>query len=350
MNSFLLLCEISGFPPFEQDPAAVHGRCIVDELQERIIDADTVGLTVVDVESDVVLFYREAPPPMEDLLEQVRRIFLVCHTHLRQYEAERLCACAACVGAVELKIRFVVHRGPVSLLRVKGIEKPYGAGVLLARRLLRNDVPVPEYLLLTDGFPRAASHERTGWTFVDGKTTFPNLGDARYRYASLESLRAEIPDPDPPSRFAAASRPIVYQGVIDRPVDQVYELLSNLDLRTRWSPAIKDLVYEPDRVNRVGTRHEALVRGEPMEFETVVADLGGDGQVFGERVDDPPLVRGFTVLWVLHPEGKRTRARLELYTEPPAYPERLLMPLYRLGARRELQAAFRRLKTFAERP
>ena len=41
------------------------------------------------------------------------------------------------------------HGGPVETLRVQEFEKPYGSDVILAHRLLKNDVPDTEYLLVT---------------------------------------------------------------------------------------------------------------------------------------------------------------------------------------------------------
>ena len=58
--------------------------------------------------------------------------------------------CDGCKQAGELKIKLVGHLGDVAVQRVKHLTEFAGVDVILVHRMLKNDVPLPEYLLMTD--------------------------------------------------------------------------------------------------------------------------------------------------------------------------------------------------------
>ena len=104
--TLLFIPDISGFTRFVNDTAISHSRHIIAELLETIIDADTLGLTVSEIEGDAILFYREgAVPETADLLAQVEKMYFAFHTHLKTYENQRICQCGACCSAVDLELK-----------------------------------------------------------------------------------------------------------------------------------------------------------------------------------------------------------------------------------------------------
>jgi len=49
-----------------------------------------------------------------------------------------------------LRVKFVVHLGDVAVQRVKRASKLAGLDVILVHRMLKNAVPIPEYVLLSE--------------------------------------------------------------------------------------------------------------------------------------------------------------------------------------------------------
>jgi Protein of unknown function (DUF2652) len=47
-------------------------------------------------------------------------------------------------------VKFVAHLGEVAIQRVKRISKLAGLNVILVHRMLKNTVPLPEYMLLSE--------------------------------------------------------------------------------------------------------------------------------------------------------------------------------------------------------
>jgi hypothetical protein len=65
-------------------------------------------------------------------------------------ESGRLCACESCAQLMNLSLKFVAHEGEVAEQKVKRHTELAGVDVILVHRMLKNQVPLPEYVLMTD--------------------------------------------------------------------------------------------------------------------------------------------------------------------------------------------------------
>jgi hypothetical protein len=61
-----------------------------------------------------------------------------------------LCTCQGCGKAGDLRLKFVAHAGEVAEQKVKRWREIAGVDVIMVHRMLKNQVPVPEYLLMTE--------------------------------------------------------------------------------------------------------------------------------------------------------------------------------------------------------
>ncbi len=349
MHSLLFIPDISGFTQFVTETEIAHSRHIVAELLELLIDADTLGLTVAEIEGDAILFYKyEDVPPVEALFDQAREMFTRFHAHLKQYETRRICQCGACTTAHKLTLKIVAHSGPVEFLEVKNFRKPYGSDLILVHLLLKNDIPSSEYLLLTDqvcGPPNTTPQPNWG-EVARGSNEYRDVGLIPYKYVSLAPLHAEVPEPQPLAPFALTNNPIVLETTVNRSVDAVYDLASTLAYRTRFNTEVDDFLYEPDRVNRMGTRHQCIVNGKVLDFETIAADFGEDVIVYGERPENPPLVADYALFWLLQEDGPRTHLRLEAHIHPRPGLQHILALPFRVAIKWNMQrilASFQRV-------
>ena len=125
-------------------------------------------------------------------------------------------------------------------------------------------------------------------------------------------------------------------------------MISNFDVRLRWNRGVNDLRYEEGRVNRVGTRHQCVIGGDLIEFETITNDFGEKRLVYGERIPDNPLVNDFALYYVLRSEGGGTRLDCEVHYRPKPFPRNLLAPLFRFRFGRRMPALLDAIKEEAE--
>ena len=354
MASLLLIPDISGFTSFVNETEVKHSKHIIAELLELIIESDELGLTVSEIEGDAVFFYKlDDVPSIEKLLKQVKLTYDAFHVHLKNYETRRICPCGACCTAHSLKIKFIALRAHLEFIQVKDFYKPYGPDVILVHRLLKNNVANDEYVLVNDAY--WASRQKgepvrdVPGGFIEGVMSYPDLGEVTYWYAPIDAWYGALPEPTPVPVFERIKKPIRVEGDVAMPLFEMYELISNLDVRLQWNRGIDKLEYERDRINRVGTRHQCVVQGQLIDFETIVADFGENTLVYGEQVDNNPLVNRFAIFWIITENGPQTHLVIEMHYHLKAFPLNLIGFFFRWNAARQIKGMFSRIKEIAEK-
>ena len=189
----LLIADISGYTPFMRLHAMslAHAQDIVSDLIDGLIDASGVPFELCKVEGDAAFLY--APISVDDdlssLLDSVMRMQRAFHGMRREVAQNTVCLCDACQQASALRVKFVVHLGPVRMHRHRGLVDLAGFEVVVAHRLLKVQVPAREYLLATQAvlarMPKRSSAARL-------VTELAGIGRAELGYFELPACRAEV--------------------------------------------------------------------------------------------------------------------------------------------------------------
>jgi hypothetical protein len=155
-RAFLVIADIGGYTPFMRlhRTSLAHAQDVVSRLLEAMIDA-APGLTLLEIEGDAAFLYAWTGEGQEtstvragvDQMVAMHRAFHACQQHI---ETLNSCRCEGCRQVGRLRVKFVAHLGDVAVQRVKRSSKLAGLDVILVHRMLKNAVPIPEYLLLTD--------------------------------------------------------------------------------------------------------------------------------------------------------------------------------------------------------
>jgi hypothetical protein len=256
--------DLGGFTKFVAETEVQHSQHIIQELLELLVDANALGMKVSEFEGDAVLFYRNgAPPSLEQLLQQARKMYLDFHTHLKQFEYDRICQCGACAGAIDMTLKMVAHFGSAGTMQVKDHLKFIGKDIIIAHRLLKNSVTVPEYLLVTQPtLSRLTDADDQLVSFADGADAYDDLGTIEYHFKSLDSYREEIKvDPPVPVRLKNPRKMTQLTRQIDAPIERVYQRLIDLPGRMNWMESITEVEMSDDQPNQIGKTHRC-VRGK----------------------------------------------------------------------------------------
>ncbi len=157
MRALLVIADIGGYTRFMRVHRInlAHAQYIVAQLLEALIDAGEPHLQLAKLEGDAAFFYAKLPDrPKEDELAsfsgrvaQLRRGFLARRMEI---ESNRMCTCDGCTQAGQLKLKFVAHVGEIALQKIKRYTELAGVDVIFVHRLLKNTVPVPEYILMSE--------------------------------------------------------------------------------------------------------------------------------------------------------------------------------------------------------
>ena len=198
-DSFIFIPDISGFSDFVKATEISHSQHIIAELLEAIIDANVLKMEVSEIEGDAVLFYRfQSVPSLQEIAEQVEKLFIDFHNQLQLYETNRICQCGACTSASGLSLKMIAHRGPLDKIKIHEHRKLHGSDLILAHRLLKNNIPVHEYLLLTSALVEADAlpelpEGQPGWE--KGQSEYNDFGEVEYTYRMLGFLKDRLASP-----------------------------------------------------------------------------------------------------------------------------------------------------------
>ena len=196
-STLFFIPDITGFTKFVKQTEVLHGQHIISELLEILIDSNELDLTLSEIEGDALFFYKQdGVPDKNEVIKQSQTMFTQFHQHLRKYQGLRICECGACRGAGNLTLKIIAHTGPVDFITVKGQKKPYGQDVILAHRLLKNNIASDEYVLMTKdylGDNSQALEEGNDWIeAVDQVERYDNFEDVQLKSFSLSPLLEDI--------------------------------------------------------------------------------------------------------------------------------------------------------------
>ncbi|MFA8435359.1 MAG: DUF2652 domain-containing protein [Marinifilaceae bacterium] len=353
-GSFLFIPDISGFTNFVKDIEINHSQHIISELLELIIDANELDLTLAEIEGDAVFFYKYREiPSILDILNQVQKMYTNFHTHIKRYERDRICHCGACSQAVNLKLKIIAHAGQFNLVKVKEFQKPFGKDVITIHNLLKNDIREKEYLLLSKQLLQNLDTEYIRqpleWPVLKaGHTEYEKIGRIQYEYANLSPLQQYISPPPPVPSEPLTRNPLIFQTQIRKPIEDIFELVSNFNYRLQWNKKVNQFDYEKDKMNRIGARHICVIGSQTLEFKTVSNDFGNNKLVYGETTSHIPLVKKASTYFILESIPQGTKLRIEVHYKPRPILGWLTTPMFKRFISKTMNDALLSIKKISE--
>lgn len=161
-RAFLLIADIGGYTRFMTSHrlSLSHAQYVITRLLEAVLDAARSPLRLSKLEGDAAFFYAPvkatnaaALTAAAQQVAEIRRAFL---DEQRRLDVNRLCICDGCTQVAQLTLKFVAHVGEVALHNVRGHSELAGIDVIVVHRMLKNDVPLREYVLMTEPVYRDA--------------------------------------------------------------------------------------------------------------------------------------------------------------------------------------------------
>jgi hypothetical protein len=296
-SALLFMPDISGFTQFVTATEISHSQHIIAELLQTLIDNNHLGLSIVEIEGDAIFFYKSGGiPSPEQIASQCRKMFIAFHRQLKKYDLLRICNCGACSTANQLTLKFVVHQGEVSFITVNNQTKLFGPDVILIHRLLKNDIPEHEYMLLTDRIAAekiSPADKDLEWIqFTSGSAQY-DIGHINFQFSPFKSLYASIPEPPRPElKVYRVPQPARFVVELNAPMRHTYSCLMDLKSRITYLPGVLDVRIEDERhnqINKLGTQHECIRNPAQDPAITTAVALSDDKMVFTETAVGKPM-------------------------------------------------------------
>ncbi|MCV7412670.1 hypothetical protein AWC05_18785 [Mycobacterium florentinum] len=189
-RAVLLIADIGGYTNYMawNRTHLAHAQQTVAQLLESVIDA-AKGLKLAKLEGDAAFFWApdgNANVLVSDRLWRMRQSFLARRQRIK---ADIACECASCGQLDSLSLKFVAHEGEVAEQKVKRHVELAGVDVILVHRMLKNEVPVPEYVLMTDAVAACLDESMRGLS-MPLTHDFEGIGETSTHYIDLATSEA----------------------------------------------------------------------------------------------------------------------------------------------------------------
>ena len=200
VNALLLIADIGGYTRFMNlhRMSLAHAQENTLRLLDAVIDA-APDLELSGLEGDAAFLYVTDPTAEEitrALAALTTGMHAAFHTEQGRMESLSVCRCDACHQTGRLNVKLVAHYGEVVLTPRRGGTTLAGVDVILVHRMLKNSVPIDEYVLMTEPV-----RERVGPPFSELATPIDEelegLGSQRLHYVDMHAVAEPVPEPEP---------------------------------------------------------------------------------------------------------------------------------------------------------
>jgi Protein of unknown function (DUF2652) len=290
----ILIPDISGYTQFLTKTELSHSTHIINELLQVLADTLENKFTLAEIEGDALLTYAKGRVSFEEIEAICKAAFLNFHYYLKVIERDNVCRCGACQQQAELSLKFIVHYGTFDEIKISNFTKLSGPDMIIAHRLMKNNVPTSEYILMTDDYFNNEVTTTSLFEWKPGHDLYMVLGDINYHYARLEKLRIEIKNPEKLEDFSSLFT--VAQNLeleINAPLDLVHRILTDQSEKVNFVTGLKNLEYDSS-INRIGSTHVCEFDEDKVDIRTLQEINNSDDVVYIEKATS--LNTGFVML------------------------------------------------------
>jgi Protein of unknown function (DUF2652) len=284
-KGLLFIPDISGFTKFINETELEHSSHIIQELLELLINANQMGLEISEIEGDAILFYKFGDAPgLEEVYQQVEKMFCRFHQYLDAYEQRRFCQCAACRSAIELTLKVITHYGEFTGYSVKNFKKLIGKDVIVAHQLLKNDIDQHEYWLVTNNLLKDGPPiEYKRWMSWSSSSKYTPEGEILFQFTQIGELKNEMAPLSPlqlePSE---TTKMITVSEIYEADIIKVFYTTVSYKLRSHWLEGVKEIIEVSHLLPQVGSKFRCEMDNGQINMYTSSFSYHPDNIAFSE--------------------------------------------------------------------
>jgi hypothetical protein len=311
-----VLADIGGYTKFLTGVGIEHAKETTEHILNRLIKSAGGGWKVANVMGDCVFFFNEGREPPADTFRKLRAMHETFQDTQMEIASGSTCRCGACDRTEDLSLKFIVHAGEFDVQNIGGRKELIGPDVIVATRLLKNSVPVREYVITTP--PAAAVAEAAGIPAQKATDELESIGVMEYTYVDLGPVR----DAHRESKEVYVSPQdsnLTVSHEIEAPASVVWEALSKLAKRALWQVTVSKMEHIQGGLDAVGEVHRCLHgsgSGSEIVHRTVAIDPATMQKT--ERVWISPQIMKdiYVTLHAIPIAEERTRCELRAKFKP----------------------------------
>jgi uncharacterized protein YndB with AHSA1/START domain len=325
-----LIADISGYTGYLADVELDHAQDILADLIGAVVTALRPGFRLAKLEGDAAFTFATAERlDGSMLLDTIERCYFGFRRRRRDVRQATACDCSACVRIPDLDLKFVVHHGLAIHQKVAGRAELLGSDVIVAHRLLKNEVVeqlgVDAYALITQACVDVSGIDPAALGMRPHTETYDRIGDVpawahdlERRWQEEEARTRVLVSPG--EAILAVSVPVSV------PPQVAWEFLTQPGQRMTWQPWVTSVAIEGATGGRRGvgsSNHcmhgtdavvEEILDWRPYDYvtdRTILDTPGGPTKVL-HTIELEPTASGTVIhLRFGAPKTKREKALME---------------------------------------
>ncbi len=353
-----LIADISGYTGYLADVELDHAQDILADLIGAVVSALRPNFRLAKLEGDAAFTYMTAETlDGSMLLDTIERCYFGFRRRRRDVRQATSCECNACVRIPDLDLKFVVHHGTAILQKVAGRQELLGTDVIVAHRLLKNEVVntlgIPAYALLTQQCIDATELVPTTLGMQAHVETYDRIGEVQAWIHDLERRWAEE-EARGRVRVTAEDAVLAMSIPTTAPPQVAWEFLTRPGQRMSWQPWVTEVAVKGTTGGRrtVGSANhcmhgadaavEEILDWRPYDYVTDRSILDTpSGPVKSLHTIEFEPTAGGTTIHIRFAAPKTKREQAEMAVIGPAYGQLLADSIPTLLAQLEAEVARR---------
>ena len=193
-----LICipDISGFTKFMRDVDFKLSSQVIPALLNKIIYSNEIGLKVSEIEGDAILFYRTGElPSITNLIDQCKHFYTEFYQQMDELKKKHIHNDDVAKLPKILGLKIILHFGQeIGMVPIGNNIKLMGEDVITAHRLLKNNIDINEYILISEDllseYKQHNINENFDWSELKERSMdVEHLGKLKYHYIDLRPLK-----------------------------------------------------------------------------------------------------------------------------------------------------------------
>ena len=243
-----LIADISGYTGYLADVELDHAQDILADLIGAVVSALRPNFRLAKLEGDAAFTFATVEQiDGSMLLDTIERCYFGFRRRRRDVRQATSCECNACVRIPDLDLKFVVHHGEAILQKVAGRQELLGSDVIIAHRLLKNEVVeqhgIHAYALISQQCIEASDIDPAALGMRQHSETYDRIGDVT---AWVHDLERRWQEEEARERvFVETDESILTVSVpTNAPPQVAWEFLTKPGQRMSWQPWVTEVTIK----------------------------------------------------------------------------------------------------------
>ena len=270
----LVIADLSGYTGYLAAVELDHAQDILADLIDTVVGALRPSFRLAKLEGDAAFVYAltetiDGPA----LMDTVERTYFAFRRRLRDIGQASICDCNACIRIPDLDLKLLAHHGLIVRQRMAGREELVGSDVIVAHRLLKNDIEavtgIAAYAAYTGACISAMGADPAALGLIAHHQAYEHLGEVELWVADLagawnaELDRARVTVPDS-ELFVALDIELPAPPAI------AWEYLTSPARRPRWQTGTIQIIEDLGNGRRGAGTVNHCIHGKDAVVEEIL--------------------------------------------------------------------------------